>query len=155
MSRSSSMSPDDAEARMRAVLSSTTETPSAGHDAAVLAAARALAAERRATNVPASAARAPWTPRWLVPASLAAGLALGVLIDRVLEPGAALRTSPALYVPFDATRGGAARSVPVEQADPDHWFRHIQELIAAGERREAEAHLVRFNALHPDYVYQP
>lgn len=150
------MPPDEAEARLRAALASTTKTPSAEHDAAVLAAARAFAAERRAMNTSASASRAPRTRRWLMPASLvAASLVLGVLIGRVLEPGGALDTSPALYVPIETTRGGAAHSVPVEQADPDLWYRHIQELIAAGERQEAEAHLERFNALHPDYVYQP
>lgn len=155
MSTASSPPPGDAEARVRAALAATTETPSASHDAAVLAAARAFVAERRATNASASASRAPRTRRWFVPASLAASLLLGVLIGRVLEPAGALRTSPSLHVPLEATRGGAARSIPVEQADPDLWYRYIQELVAAGERREAEAHLERFNALHPDYLYQP
>lgn len=154
MSTVNSPSQDDDEPRLRAALSAATEAPSVSHDDAVLAAARAYAAERRATRTM-PAARLPRALRWFVPASLAASLALGVLVGRLIEPIGERSTPSALHVPLETTRGGAARSIPVEQADPDLWYRYIQELVAAGERREAEAHLERFNALHPDYVYQP
>jgi hypothetical protein len=135
---------NDPESRIRATLAARIETPGAAHDAAVLAAARAYASERRAK------------PRWYVPVSLAASLAIGVLVGRATDPGRELSAEPtALFVPLEATRGSASRSIPVEQADADVWYRYIQELVAAGERREAAAHLERFNALHPDYVYQP
>ena len=134
----------DPEHRMRAALAARTETPSAAHDAAVLAAARAYASERGGK------------PRWYVPVSLAASLAIGVLVGRAIDPATAPAAAPApLFVPLEATRGEPSRSVAVEQADADVWYRYIQELVAAGERREAAAHLERFNALHPDYVYQP
>jgi hypothetical protein len=58
-------------------------------------------------------------------------------------------------LPLDATRGHAIRAIPVEQAMPAEWYHYIQELVAAGETREAEIHLRRFNELHPDYVHQP
>lgn len=134
------------ESRIRAALAARTESPSAAHDAAVLAAARAYASERRTK------------PRWYVPVSLAASLAIGVLVGRAIDPATApgAGAAPAaLFVPLEATRGEASRSVAVEQADADVWYRYIQELVAAGERREAAAHLERFNTLHPDYVYQP
>lgn len=133
----------DPEARIRAALASAVETPSASHDANVLAAARAYAAQRRTR------------PRWYMPASLAASLVIGILVGRGLEPGTEPAASTALFLPLDATRGAAARTIPVEQAEADDWYHYIQELIAAGERREAEAHLERFNELHPDYVHQP
>jgi len=134
----------DPEKRIRDALADRTETPGAGHDAAVLAAARAYASERRAK------------PRWYVPVSLAASLALGVLVGRAIDSGGAPGAEPVpLFVPLEATRGATAQSVPVEQADPDSWYRYIQELVVAGERVEAAAHLERFNALHPDYIYQP
>jgi hypothetical protein len=57
--------------------------------------------------------------------------------------------------PIETTRNVGRREVPVEQAEPDDWYRYIQELIVAGEAREAERHLRRFNELHPDYVHQP
>jgi len=132
------------EPRIRAALAARTETPSAAHDAAVLSAARAYASERRAK------------PRWYVPVSLAASLVIGVLIGRAIDPATAPGAAPTeLFVVLEATRGEASRSIPVERADADVWYRYIQELVAAGERREAAAHIERFNALHPDYVYQP
>lgn len=132
------------EDRIRAALAARTETPGAAHDAAVLAAARAYAYERRSK------------PRWYIPVSLAASLAIGVLIGRAIDPATAPSAAPVeLFVALEATRGEASRSIPVEQADPEVWYRYIQELVAAGERREAAAHLERFNALHPDYLYQP
>ena len=74
------------------------------------------------------------------------------LIDVTQQNGP---SGPALLIPADAARGSMGRSIPVEQASADEWYRYIQELVAAGETREAERHLRRFNELHPDYAYQP
>jgi hypothetical protein len=151
MSRPEPPGAEGAEERLRKALQSHPVSTSAAHDAAVLAAARALAQERARTG----AARVR-TRTWFMPASLAAslvaGILLGMLIDRPTTPGA---PAASLYLPIQNERGAAAQRVPVEQADPAAWYAYIQELIAAGERREAQTHLERFNALHPDYAYQP
>ena len=60
-----------------------------------------------------------------------------------------------LLLPLDATRNAGGRVIPVERASADDWYRYIQELIVAGETKEAERHLRRFNELHPDYVHHP
>lgn len=138
--------------------------PGAQHDAAILAAAAQI-------GTPRAAAAAAATPRvvtlpgarrrWQVPATLAAGLLLGGVITGSMQwawrpAGTAVA---GLEIPAEALRGAAApagaRSVPVEQADPDAWYRYIEELLAAGRQREALRHLQRFEELHPDYVHQP
>jgi hypothetical protein len=136
--------------------------PSASHDAAILAAAAAIG-----NTVPFPAARPARTRSWQVPASLAAGLALGSVLSWALlvaprstpvtEADVAL-TIPAVALSRGATAGpgaGQVGGVPVERADPAAWYRYIEELLATGRQREALQHLRRFNELHPDYVHQP
>jgi hypothetical protein len=147
--------PDD---DLRQLLERDDTRTSARHDEAVLAAARAMAeAGGSGQNA------APRTPQrrrsgWKVPLALAASFAVGVLSTLALvtaewiKPGA---SQTALMLPLDATRNAGQREIPVEQAAPDEWYRYIQELIVAGEAREAELHLRRFNELHPDYAHQP
>ena len=149
------MSTDD-EARLRERLRQLApETPTpAKHDAAILERAQRAAEKLR----PAGGARLRPAPRrWVLPLSLAASLVFGMTAMHVIDvarlPGGA--ESPALVIPASAVRGAGGRDVPVEQASADAWYRYIQELVAAGETREAERHLKRFNELHPDYVYQP
>lgn len=128
---------------------------SARHDEGVLAAARAFAGERPTTG--AASIRAPRS-RWVIPAALAASFVAGALVTRVAldtRSGEAASLPPALVIPLNTTRGSSGRTIPVEQANADDWYHYIQELIAAGETREAEQHLRRFNELHPDYAYQP
>lgn len=127
------------------------ERTSAAHDSAVLE-----RAQRAAQGIRARSAARPTTRRWIWPASLAASLLIGMLAMRVIDVSHnSVASSPALVIPADAARGTTGRSIPVEQASADDWYRYIQELVAAGETREAERHLRRFNELHPDYAYQP
>jgi hypothetical protein len=150
------MNTDD-EARLRErlrQLSPETPTP-ARHDAAILERAQRAAEKLRPAGSGVRSRPAP--RRWALPLSLAASLLLGMLAMRIIDltqlPHAAAGT--ALVIPANAARGAAGRDIPVEQAKADDWYRYIQELVAAGETREAERHLKRFNELHPDYVYQP
>lgn len=128
---------------------------SSQHDKAVLAAARAMAAQPVAdTEQPPRHAER----RWGVPLGLAASFVAGVLLTSAVVQWRSPETSsapPTLMLPLDTTRSSGDRSIPVEQAQPDDWYRYIQELIAAGHAQEAERHLRRFNELHPDYVPQP
>jgi hypothetical protein len=160
---------------LRALLERDDTRTSTRHDEAVLTAARALAAGRAASARPSGAqggdtAHRPDSDaahrhvagrrsrRWLIPLGLAASFAAGVLITRAtlsVYSAAPAAVAPALVMPLDTTRSGGDRTIPVEQARPDDWYRYIQELIAAGKTQEAERHLRRFNELHPDYVYQP
>jgi hypothetical protein len=127
------------------------ERPSGAHDAAVLE-----RAQRTAQNIRARSVSKPTTRRWVWPASLAASLLIGMLAMRVIDVSQnSVASGPPLAIPADAARGTTGRSIPVEEASADDWYRYIQELVAAGETREAERHLRRFNELHPDYAYQP
>ena len=114
--------------------------PGSGQDAAVRRAAEATARRIRTRT-----RRSQWLG-W--PAVLAAGVAAGVLLAPLLP----LSTSPDLTIPGDVTRSGEATAleIPVEEADPDAWYRYIQELVYRGETELAEAHLREFNRLHPD-----
>jgi hypothetical protein len=119
------------------------------HDDAVIAAMRRLTAERK-----------PLRPsRWRLPASLAASFIAGALLVgvpmRPHEPAAGPALRDGLTMPLAAQRGGDARNVPVEAADPARWYRYIEDLLASGRRTEALQHLRRFNELHPEYVHQP
>jgi hypothetical protein len=139
----------DDELRRRLSLSE--ERTSAQHDAAVLERAR-LATQ----TIRAASERKPATRRWAWPASLAASLLIGMLAMRLFDVSQqSVPSGLALVIPADAARGTTGRSIPVEQASADAWYRYIQELVAAGETREAEQHLRRFNELHPNYAYQP
>jgi len=141
---------EDEELRRR-IQSIDDERTSATHDAAVLEHAR-----RTAQGIRARSAHEPVARRWVWPASLAASLLIGMLAMRVVDVSqTSVASGPALVIPADAARGTTGRSIPVEQASADEWYRYIQELVAAGETREAERHLRRFNELHPDYAYQP
>jgi hypothetical protein len=127
------------------------ERTSTRHDAAVME-----RAQRAAHHIRSRGGVRPRARRWAWPASLAASVLVGMLAMRLIDvtvPRAA--EGPALVIPADAARGSMGRSIPVEQAGADEWYRYIQELVAAGETREAERHLRRFNDLHPDYAYQP
>ncbi|MFO1408976.1 MAG: hypothetical protein U1F06_01160 [Steroidobacteraceae bacterium] len=122
---------------------------SAGHDAAILAAAAAPAPARMRRRA------------WQVPATLAAGLLLGVLLSWTAQfawrPAGGAKSG--LEIPVSELRGAAApagaHAIPVERADPDAWYRYIEELLATGQQHEAQRHLQRFNELHPGYVHQP
>ena len=87
------------------------------------------------------------------------GAATLFLLDRALLPTPmAPEVTQQLRIPIRvASRDAGSQStdIPVEQADPQVWYRYIQELIYAGDREQAERHLRRFNQLHPDFVYRP
>jgi hypothetical protein len=135
----------------RRIQSLDAEHPSAEHDAVVLG-----QAQRAAQSIRMRGAGRPAKRRWVLPASLAASLLVGMLAMRLIDVSQqGAMSGPALVIPADAARGTTGRSIPVEQASADDWYRYIQELVAAGETREAERHLRRFNELHPDYAYQP
>jgi hypothetical protein len=149
---------------VRRVLDREAIRTSARHDEVVLAAARAFANSGDAGTSSARAANdsgqvinlRPRMRTWLIPLGLAASFAFGMMARVTVEdPSRSSGAESNLMLPLDTTRGSAARAVPVEVAQPDDWYRYIQELVAAGETREAERHLRRFNELHPDYVYQP
>jgi hypothetical protein len=141
--------------------------PSSRHDAAILAAAAAIGNTAASAVTPFPPARPRRARSWQVPASLAAGLALGSVLSWLLlvAPASTSQTEAevALTIPAAALSRGAAAApvagpvdgVPVERADPQAWYRYIEELLAAGRQREALQHLRRFNELHPDYVHQP
>jgi hypothetical protein len=139
------------EEEMRRLLALEAPRTHARHDDAVLAAARAMTKESAPTPTSRLARR---TNRWLVPAALAASFAAGVFVTRfaLVQPAVA---PPALLIPINDTRGAGERAITVERANADDWYRYILELLEAGEIREAERHLHRFNELHPDYVYSP
>ena len=146
----------EAGAEKRTLLASTDQEPSARHDQAILAAARAAAQRMRSPS-------RFWLPRLRVITPVLASFALGAatlfLLDRALLPTSmAPEVTQQLRVPIRvASRDGGSQStdIPVEQADPQVWYRYIQELIYAGDREQAERHLRRFNQLHPDFVYRP
>ena len=147
----------EAGAEKRTLLASTDqESPSARHDQAILAAARAAALRMRSPS-------GFWPPRLRVVAPLLASFAVGAatlfLLDRALLPTSmAPEVTQQLRIPIRvASRdaGSQRTEIPVEQADPQVWYRYIQELIYAGDREQAERHLRRFNQLHPDFVYRP
>lgn len=147
----------DADAQMRTSLEGAHGgTPSAKHDQAVLAAAREAAQRIRSR-------RGFWLPRLRIAAPLIASFALGAatifLLDRSLSPTSTEpEVTEQLRIPIRvASRdaGAPSQEIPVEQADPQVWYRYIQELIYAGDRVQAERHLRRFNQLHPDFAHRP
>lgn len=93
-------------------------------------------------------------PAW--PASLAAGLAAGLLVAPWLPSGAPAPDAPvALSLPADPTRGAAAgASTPVTAVSAEVWYRYIQELIYRGDVVLAERHLRAFVRVHPDYRHE-
>jgi hypothetical protein len=123
---------------------------SARHDDAVLARMRTASAQIRGRS------RGSRSVPWLVglAASFAVGVAVTLIFQSVVVTG---REQSALLIPASTVMRNeeASAMIPVEQADPAVWYRHIQELIYSGEREEAQRHLERFNELHPDYVHQP
>ena len=147
----------DADADLRTLLRGANgEAPSAGHDRAVLASARGAARRIRARS---GFELLPL--RFAVPVlvSFALGASVTFLLNRSLPPPPVEpKVTEQLTVPLRvASRdaGAPSREIPVEQADPQVWYRYIQELIYAGDRVQAERHLRRFNQLHPDFVYRP
>lgn len=136
-------SPEEREllSRMQGARASSSQV----HDHRVLAAAREASAEmskrgnRRADNA------------WRMPLSLAASFMLGLGVMFLSQ--ALLERDDALSIPADFTRSAevGAADIPVEDADADRWREYIEELVYNGEYRQAEAHLERFNELHPDY----
>lgn len=157
--------PRDTDERWRRALAAVhaDESLPASVTESVLAAAQAATVHQATASPPVSVAvsgRSRWArPPLALAASFAAGLVCASLFTALRAPhvpDAAMQESPALSVPVQVLRGTAtATSVPVEQADPDQWYRYIQELLLAGRLREAEAHLRRFNELHPDYAPPP
>jgi hypothetical protein len=147
----------DSDADLRSSLGSADGgAPSASHDRAVLASARAAARRIRAR-------RGFEFPRFRIAVPLLASFALGVaatfLLNRSLplvpiEPKVVEQLSIPLRV-ASRDAGAPNHEIPVEQADPQVWYRYIQELIYAGDRVQAERHLRRFNQLHPDFIYRP
>jgi hypothetical protein len=147
----------DAGADVRALLGSADDgVPPAGHDRAVLAAARAASQRIRSRR-----RFRPARLQFAVPllASFALGAATIFLLDRSLSLKPVEPTvTEQLRIPIRvASRdaGSPSQDIPVEQADPQVWYRYIQELIYAGDRVQAERHLRRFNQLHPDFAYRP
>ena len=124
--------------------------------AQILATAREVARERRAATTPPRrvVARAAWHLPLGLAASFAGGLLVSWLVLSARGPLDAASGSPLTMQESDTQRSAAAVAVtiPVERADPQRWYRYIQELVAAGELREAERHLKRFNELHPGFV---
>lgn len=124
-------------------------TPSvgAGHDAAILAAARSTSDEIQSRG----------RPGWSMPLAMAASFILGIGLLWTAGPSLGLldRGAPTdLVIPDSPTRGamdGPLGDIPVEKADPQIWYEYIQELVYNGEFELAEQHLRRFNELHPDY----
>jgi hypothetical protein len=147
----------DGDADLRSSLGSAAGgAPSASHDHAVLASARAAAGRIRAR-------RGFEFPRLRFAVPLLASFALGAVATFLLnhslpvvpvEPEVTEQLSiPIRVASRDA--GAPSREIPVEQADPQVWYRYIQELTYAGDRVQAERHLRRFNQLHPDFIYRP
>lgn len=143
---------------VRTLLSSADgDAPSAAHDQAVLAAARATARRIRARR------GFGLLPRLRIAVPLFASFALGAVATFLLNLFHPLMPSQPnvaepLRIPIRvASRdaGAPSQEIPVEQADPQVWYRYIQELIYAGDRVQAERHLRRFNQLHPDFTYRP
>jgi hypothetical protein len=147
----------DADADVRTLLkNANVGGPSATHDQVVLESARGAARRIRAR-------RSVKLPRLRIAVPLLASFALGAgatfLLNRSLpltpvEP----TVTEQLRIPIRvASRdaGAPSQEIPVEQADPQVWYRYIQELIYAGDRVQAERHLRRFNQLHPDFAYRP
>jgi hypothetical protein len=127
--------------------------------AQILATAREVARERRAASAPPRpvAVRAAWHLPLGLAASFAGGLLVSWWVLSARGPLDAASRPPLTMQESDAQRGAAtaAVAIPVERADPQRWYRYIQELVAAGDLREAERHLKRFNELHPGFVPTP
>jgi hypothetical protein len=147
----------DADSEIRTLLGSANgAAPPARHDQAVLA-----SAGRGAWRIRARHAFELLRLRIAVPllASFALGASVTFLLNRSLPPTPTdPKVTEQLRIPIRvASRdaGAPSREIPVEQADPQVWYRYIQELIYAGDRVEAERHLHRFNQLHPDFTYRP
>jgi hypothetical protein len=91
--------------------------------------------------------------------ALAASFFLGAVLSGALLAWFAApwpRAPLEISIEVEVRGGGtASRRVPVESADPQVWFDHIEELIYTGQLDEAERHLRRFNELHPGYRPQP
>jgi hypothetical protein len=147
----------DGDADQRGLLGSADDAvPSASHDHTVLAFARAAARRIRAR-------RGFDLPRLRLAMPLLASFALGVVATFLLNRSLPLvpvepKVTEQLTVPLRVASRDAdapSREIPVEQADPQVWYRYIQELIYAGDRVQAERHLRRFNQLHPDFSYRP
>jgi hypothetical protein len=147
----------DAGGELRARLGNPDDgAPSAGHDRTVLTAASSAAGRirsRRRFRLSGLGLAVP------VAASFVLGSVAMRLVDRSL-PAAPVAPAQveALRIPLRvATRDAPAtgEEIPVEQADPQLWYRYIQELVYAGDRVQAERHLRRFNQLHPDFAYRP
>jgi hypothetical protein len=147
----------DAGAEMRALLGGADGVAApAGHDRAVLAAAREASQRIRAR-------RGFELPRLRVAVPLLASFALGAATIFVFDHSQLLvpaqpKVTEQLWVPIRVASRGAgspSQDIPVEQADPQVWYRYIQELIYAGDRVQAERHLRRFNQLHSDFVHRP
>lgn len=151
--------------RARAALAAAHDDVKFPDDAAsaILARAHEVAAQRRGAGSATGGAPAPRT--WRMPLTLAAGFALGLVVSWVFVvargPDGMAGTSaevvgltlPAARVTRDQSPSQAP--IPVEKADPQDWYRYIQELIFAGQLDEAEKHLKRFNELHPGFVPKP
>jgi len=147
----------DADAQMRTLLGSAGDgTPPASHDTAVLASARGAARRIRARR-----GFELLRLRMVVPllASFALGASATFLLNRSLRPTPVEpKVTEQLRVPIHvASRdaGAPSQEIPVEEADPQAWYRYIQGLIYTGDRELAERHLRRFNQLHPDFTYRP
>jgi hypothetical protein len=132
------------------------DAPGVRHDEAILRAARDAARRIRQR-------RPLWSTRSALAFAAAASFALGVvsvlILDRAILPNRVdLAADEPLMVPVGTvTRdaGPAKAMISAEQADPELWYRYIQELVYAGDRVQAERHLRRFNQLHPDYRHKP
>jgi hypothetical protein len=113
---------------------------------AILARANEVAAQRRGART------------WRMPMALAAAFVLGVLATSLFVaylPGQSADDGDPLTLPgarVTRDQSPPAEPVPVENADPQDWYRYIQELVFAGQLEEAEKHLKRFNELHPGFV---
>ena len=133
------------ERQLQDLMQKTGASSSEVHDHKVLAAARAASTRMAARGV------ANRASVWRMPVSLAASFLLGLGIMFLSQ--ATLQRGEPLSIPADLTRGSesGAVDVPVERASADRWREYIEELIYNGEYKLAEAHLRRFNELHPDY----
>lgn len=131
------------------------EEPPARLDAAILAQAKAAVAPHRGG-----------TPRWLVPLSLAATLALavGVVLFMAREGAGPLppETTPApaakpsapapKAAPKEAPRFDARdAAIPQKVKTPEQWLADIESLRKLGLDAEAEAELAKFRQQYPDH----
>lgn len=140
--------PDAQDERTRAALAAAHADAKFPDAAAkvILARAHEVAAQRRRRRT------------WRMPMALAAAFVLGVLVTSLFAayvPGQSAEDASQLMLPGSrVTRDQSPprELVPVENADPQDWYRYIQELVFAGQLEEAEKHLKRFNELHPGFV---